>query len=261
MNERPAVGSPVANALMNWSIIGVMIWMIVPLFRSAQASQYTETGGASSNPMEVAVPMQIMSVTPDPARYLPTNTVAPTYTPYPTMTPYLTYTPLHRFMQLTPTVTKVPFEPSQVNWFFSYYNPDLVREDPVKYAANCHPANVLYSPDGLRVLGCKDTTASGLPWSRFRMFYTTDTPEYMGGVAVPYYPGTLNPLYPMFSVLTVTEPAIIAGDYLVIDICPACDDYADSHGGLFLDFDAIGLPEGVNFWTPVFVSFVRYPWE
>lgn len=185
--------------------------------------------------------------------YYPTQIVAPVVVP-------ATGTPVsYGFIGYTPTVTKVPFLPSQVNYVFSYYYPDLIKEDYELYKANCHPDNVIYNASG-GVAGCKDTTASGLPWSKYKMFYTSDK-RYNGGVAVPYYPNTFNPLYPMGSVVRVTSPEIIAGDYLVIDICPACDDFVTDRNVLFLDFVAIGLPDGVNFWTPVIVSDVFYPWE
>jgi hypothetical protein len=188
---------------------------------------------------------------------LTTQTVQPTYTFQPTYTPQATYTPSVDWLRGSPVPTKNSFEPNQVNWVFSYYWPALVAQNYPEYAANCHPDNVLRSKTG-RVNGCKDTTASGEPWSKHLM-YQDD--QYMGGVAVPYYPNTYNPIYPMGSVIRVTSPAIMAGDYIVIDICPACDDYVSSHDALFLDFLARGLPEGVTFWEKVAVESVRYPNE
>lgn len=261
LNEKPKGASYVANAFLNYLIIGGMIYMIIPLFQSKTRAVQTASGGAITNPAQVVGQLQVF--TPVPTEYrLPTVTPVPTYTPYPTYTPAPTYTAAVPWgFPVSPTVTKVPFLPEQVDFVFSYYNPDLVRQDfeEYGYAVNCHPDNLLYNPSGSPV-GCKDTTASGLPWSRWRM-YRTDDKRFIGGVAVPYYPATYNPLYPLFSVVTVSAPAIIAGDYLVIDICPACDDYVTEHGVLFLDFNAEGLPSGVNFWTEVQVSNVLYPWE
>lgn len=247
---------------MNYLIIIGIGYMLVPLWGNAQASTLEKSGGVTNNPMQVVGQLAVYTPAPtDDGRHLPTDTPQLTYTPFPTFTPQPTYTAFLPWSVVSPTVTKVPFEPSQANFVFSYYNPDLVKDDYEKYQANCHIDNVLRSPDGSRVVGCRDTTASGLPWSRFYMYYTTDTPQFVGGVAVPYYPNTYNPLYPMGSVLTVESPSIIAGDYLVIDICPACDDFVFDKNVLFLDFVAKGLPDGVTFWTPVKVSKVLYPWE
>ncbi|HRJ74677.1 MAG TPA: hypothetical protein PLX90_01705 [Anaerolineales bacterium] len=188
-------------------------------------------------------------------------TPVPTYTLYPTYTPQATFTPSVDWLQGSPVPTKNSFEPNQVNWVFSYYYPDLVakrHQDP-SMEVNCHPDNWIWNNQQTRVIKCKDTTASGAKWSDHLMY--EDKHGFAGGVAVPYYPNTLNPIYPMGSVITVTSPPIMAGDYIVIDICPACDDYINEHGVIFLDFLAKGLPDGVNFWSPVSVLKVRYPNE
>jgi hypothetical protein len=168
----------------------------------------------------------------------------PTYTPYPT------YTPLVPWMQSTPKPTLNSFTPDQVHWVFSYYYPDLL-------GVNCHQSNYEYNKFGTPV-SCANTSASGLPWRDY-LFGRSRDPHYVGGVAVPYYPGTRNPIYPMRAVVTVTSPAIIAGDWLVMDICPACGDYQSSYGVLFLDFLSNGMPQGINFWSPVTISKVVYP--
>jgi hypothetical protein len=166
----------------------------------------------------------------------------------------------------SPTPTRNAFEPYQVNWVFSYYYPPLVaqRDENPSYEVNCHSANWIWNAQNTKVIGCADVTASGLPWSHYIMYDAVN--NFAGGVAVPYHPNTCaefselcQPIYPMGAVLRVTEPSQIAGDYLVIDICPACSSYIDSHGVLFLDFLSDGLPPSVNFWDAVKVSEVIYP--
>jgi hypothetical protein len=63
----------------------------------------------------------------------------------------------------------------------------------------------------------------------------------------------------MGTIFNVSAPAILAGRYLVMDICPACDDYYLTKNVLFLDFVARGLPAGVTFWDPIQVSSIEYP--
>lgn len=194
-----------------------------------------------------------------------TMSAVPTFTPYPTYTPYPTNTPLVDWLRGSPEPTQNSFSPSQVNWVFSYYYPPLVsqREENPNYEVNCHVDNWIWNAQSTRVTGCKDVTASGLPWSEYIMYNSL---EYMGGVAVPYHPDTCpvfselcQPVYPMGAVIRVVSPSQIAGDYLVVDICPACSNYVQSHGVLFLDFLAEGLPPDVNFWDAVEVSEVVYP--
>jgi len=201
-----------------------------------------------------------------------TPSAYPTYTPYPTFTfvPTITVVP-PSWSQSTPTMTPNAFLPSSVNWVFSYYYPALVGEDYEKYSVNCHPDNLIYSEwDASKVIGCADITASGLPWSNYLYDESYDA-KYRGGVAVPFHPDTCPeidkgvlasscvPIYPMLSVIRVTAPIVIAGDYLVVDICPACGAYVYSHQVLFLDFLSRGLPSSVNFWDPVEVVEVVYP--
>jgi hypothetical protein len=224
----------------------------------------------------VSTPVPAASIPTMPADYMgispyttPTVSVAgivpagvgtpyPTYTPYPTLTPYPTFTPSVNWMQGVATVTPNSFLPSQVNFVFSYYYPALVSQEGME--ANCSPDNYIYpdwDAEKTKIIGCRDTTASGARWSQYLMNKSID--GYKGGLAVPYYPDTLTPLYPMGSVFVVTSPASVAGRYLVIDICPACDDYIHTHGVLFLDFLAEGMPEGVTWWDDVEVSEVIYP--
>jgi len=260
LNERPKGANYLPNAIMNYSIIVVVIYVMLPLFHN-QANHIIErvpAGDGSVQYQPGGVASVIEQVTPAQfdASYLPTNTPYPTYTPYPTPTVY--NTPLPSFTNSTPYPTQLPISPSQINFVFSYYYPDLVKDDYELYKANCHPDNIIWNEAHDRVKGCKDITASGAKWSEHKMYKDVDV-RYRGGVAVPYYPDTYNPLYPMFSVITVTSPPIMAGDYLVIDICPACDDYATTKNMLFLDFVAEGLPDGVTFWDEVNVSKVSYP--
>jgi hypothetical protein len=178
-------------------------------------------------------------------------------TPYPTYTPYPTFTPSVGWLRGSPTVTQVSFSPGQVNWAFSYYYPDLVAEDEEKYATNCHPDNIERNLQG-KAIRCKNTSASGLGW-RDWIFNQAIDHDYRGGVAVSYYPDTLVPLYPYGTEIIVSSPPIMAGKYLVMDLCPACDDYVRSHDVLFLDFIMRGLPDGVTFWDAVKVESVIYP--
>lgn len=228
--------------------------------------------------METAQRLGIIDISPTPTyvQVVPginvTSPAQPTYTPYPTLTPAPTYTPQVDWLRGSPTPTRNAFEPHQINFVFSYYYPDLVSkmdEDP-SMAVNCHPDNWIYNPQNTKVIGCKDTTASGEPWSRYLMDYT-DISDIRGGIAVPFHPDTCprliddiidttcKPIYPMGSIMVITEPALIAGNYIVIDLCPACGKYIYSHGVLFLDFLAKGLPGGINFWDEVEVIDVIYP--
>ena len=182
-----------------------------------------------------------------------------TATPYPTYTPFPTFTPSVDWLRGTPMPTHQSFTPDQVQWVFSYYYPNLVGQDEEKYGLNCHPDNVIRNKMG-KAIECKDTTASGEPWSKYLMHHAQDV-SLTGGVAVPFYPDTYDPIYPMGTLIHVTSPTIMAGTYRVIDICPACDDYYRTHGVVFLDFLAKGLPEGVTFWDSVKVDSVIYPNE
>lgn len=195
--------------------------------------------------------------------------VQATYTPLPTYTPYPTLTPLVDWLRGTPVPTQNSFHPSQVNFVFSYYYPDLVGEDVVKYAANCHPDNYRFNEQGNKVIGCKDVTASGEKWSDWMLDSRDD--EYRGGIAVPFHPDTCPrlledivdnsclPLYPFGTVLIVSAPAELVGKYVVVDLCPACGKYIYSHDVLFLDFLMRGLPANVTFWDAVEITEVIYP--
>lgn len=146
----------------------------------------------------------------------PTLTLSPIPAPSPTPTP----TP-------TPTLIPIPAIPTLPPVYagaYSYYYPPLG-------GANCHPAN--WSDERQ---SCADVTASGLPWT-----------AYIGrGVAIP--PSRWDAW--RLCVLTVLYPPTIAGDYLIIDVCPACEqgDYLD-----FLD-SAQRLP-----WTYPVAYYVTCP--
>lgn len=194
-------------------------------------------------------------------------TMTPQYTPTPinvvvnvvTATPgiFITPTSAASFTQQTQVPTRQAFEPIQVNWVFSYYNPWLCRDDYAAYSANCHVENLVMNEAG-KIVDIKDNTACETTW-KDKFMYEFDDDRFRGSVAVPYLPGTLDMIYPCGSVLHVSSPGIIAGDYLVTDICPGCDDFASSKNVLFLDFLARGLPEAVTFWDKVTVDRVTYP--
>lgn len=255
--------------------IAFMIWLFVPMIGNIpflspadtvieQVEVYPTMPPVVDNGYGIAVAHPPVSLSTEPVLQ-PTYTPQPTYTAQPTYTPMPTFTPQVDWLRGSPVPTQNSFLPSQVNWVFSYYYPPLVaeREENPAYEVNCHPDNWIWNQQNTRVTGCKDITASGLPWSEYVMYNSLD---YMGGVAVPYHPDTCpvfselcQPIYPMGAVLRVTDPPQIAGDYLVVDICPACASYIQSNGVLFLDFLAEGLPPDVNFWDRVEVSEVIYP--
>ena len=242
----------------------VLAWGVVLYFAYSAADTFNLLDKPNSrSPSSVPVqPGAVISTALTPVGVtLPTSTVVssltPTATLYPTYTPYPTFTPSVNWLQGTPASTHQAFNVQDVKWVFSYYCPPLVAEPGME--ANCHPDNYLYAYwDDTKIVGCKDITSSGLPWSHYKMYGSKDA-RYAGGIAVPYYPGTYDPIYPMFSVLHVSQPTIIAGDYLVIDICPGCNLYIETNGVLFLDFVAGGLPDDVTFWDVVFVDSVTYP--
>lgn len=125
---------------------------------------------------------------------------------------------------------------------FSYYYPDLIVTDPVKYSANCHSDNYLYDVSGV-VLGCKNTTASGQGWH-----------EYMRkGLAV--HPDMLSKL-PFGSVLYVASPSSIAGYYTVVDLCGGCL----INGSYYFDFLFSDMPSDLNWSMPVSYGVVRIGW-
>ena len=123
--------------------------------------------------------------------------VPPTYTAYPTYTPLPTLSPQFNNMIL--------------NVQYSYYWPPLL-------GPNCHPDNVL--PSG----GCKDTTASGEPWTKWRG----------KGVAIPIQ--WLDRI-PFYSIVRVISPPEMIGDYTVVDLCGGCikAEYPDLIWFDFLD--------------------------
>lgn len=247
-----------------WIMIGTILYFSRGFFGMFLPNPET---GAN---MESAYALGLVEPSPTPTPILVQivpgiNVTSPaTYTPYPTYTPPSTVTPVAPWMRDTPTPVYIPLDPLTVNWVFSYYYPDLVAkmaENP-EYAVNCHEANWIYNDQKTRVIGCKNTTASGLPWKEY-MMDRSEHIDFRGGIAVPVYPempvSWEFALYPAGTVLTISSPVQIAGDYLVIDLCGGCNAYAASHGVMFVDFVAKGLPEGVNFWDSVVIESVRYP--
>ena len=242
------------NALQMYSMIALLVWQGSKLIASPEIVQAQDIpGGIISNSGIVTPGAWVGGIGVQVTPGAPTQTPYPTYTPYPTPTSIL-------YMSPVPAPTKQNFDPGGVNWVFSYYYPDLVGVDFEKYSVNCHTDNLIYNDMNTKVIGCKNTSASGLPWKDFVMYHSV-YPEYIGGVAVPYFPGSYDPIYPMGSIIKIESPTIMAGDYLVMDICPGCDDFFTDKGVLFLDFLAKGLPENVTFWDPVRVVSVRYPGE
>ena len=80
---------------------------------------------------------------------------------------------------------------------------------------------------------CADVTASGLPWS-----------SYLGrGVAL--HPDMLA-VCPLMSILHVSSPVDVAGDYIVLDVCPGC--YFEGKGYLF---DFLSDRQVLPWWTNV----------
>jgi hypothetical protein len=236
----------IGNAIQTYLLIGLVIRYFGGLFVSPKSEINLEL------PQDTSI--NVSTVAPTATFF---EIVLSTQTPYPTYTPQPTYTPSVDWLRGTPTVTRQAFNVYDVNFVFSYYYPPLVAVDESLYGINCHPDNIVRNKFG-KAIECKDITASGLKWSEYIIFESKNN-FYVGGVAVPFYPQTLSPLYPMGSVLVVESPSTLAGRYLVIDICPACDDYYQDKGVLFLDFVARGLPHGVNFWDLVKVSSVEYP--
>jgi hypothetical protein len=112
--------------------------------------------------------------------------------------------------ELTVTPTPVTYLSEIYKVGYSYYNPELG-------GVNCHSANW----DGKH---CADTTASGIKWS-----------DYIGkAVAVPPSWYCLGLGYG--SILRVLTPAVLAGDYLVIDLCSGCESSNWDDGNFRMDF-------------------------
>jgi hypothetical protein len=110
--------------------------------------------------------------------------------------------------------------------FFSYYYPDLG-------GVNCHE-------DNWQNGRCKDTTASGMSW-RNNM-----------GKALAVHPDMLE-ILPYGSVVRVTDPAPIAGDYMVIDLCGGCN----INGYYYFDFLFYEMPVGMNWSDPLTFQVMR----
>ena len=115
---------------------------------------------------------------------------------------------------IPPTPEVIP-TPTEVRWSdvtkvgYSYYNPALG-------GINCHSANW----DGS---ACRDTTASGIKWSEYMYHAVAIPPEWLSTI---WYGSTI----------TVISPEILAGRYVVIDICQACSSNIWPDGMSRLDF-------------------------
>jgi hypothetical protein len=247
------------TGLQMWSMIGIVLYFSRGFFGMFLPNPETGANMAivykvNGTPTPSVAPSQMV----EGLGALPTSSNP---TAYPTYTPFPTYTPSVDWLRGTPQPTRQAFDVRTVNFVFSYYWPPLVSKgivDGVDFTVNCHIDNWLYSSTG-KVNGCKDTTASGERWSLWELGSAYDQ-SYKGGIAIPYYPDTDTLLYPFGTVMHVVSPPIMAGDYVVMDICPACDDYFQSHGVIFLDFVSKGLPQDVNFWDKIEVSEVTYPY-
>jgi len=267
--------------IFNWTTVIGVIYVGFPLLASFLGIDLPDNGlrnlfGRPSENQTNVLPYTSTPYVVTPSDFSASSFTAtpyPTYTSVPTASAYPTYTPGVGWAQGSVTATPNAFEPYQINWAFSYYDPDLVSQRDInpQYEVNCHVDNWIWNDQGTKVIGCKDITASGEKWSEF---FIDQTEGYRGGVAVPYHPDTCQwdeathliidmefcqPIYPMYAVIHVSAPVELEGDYLVIDICPACFAYVHTNSVLFLDFLAEGLPHNVNFWDKVQVDSVRYP--
>ncbi len=95
----------------------------------------------------------------------------------------------------TPTLTPIAPTPELYTYVFSYYYPDLGPP-------NCHADNW----DGMH---CKDITASGQSW-----FHNLGK----GFAAPPWWKEQVA----YGTVITVTEPKQLAGDWIYLDDCALC---------------------------------------
>jgi len=164
------------------------------------------------------------------ASYLVTQTHLATFTP-PTSTitqtitlmPGITGTPFLSF----PFVTHLgEFYLFEHTFLFSYYYPDLG-------GVNCHS-------DNWQNGRCKDVTASGMSWRQNI------------GKALAIHPDFLD-ILPYGSVVRITSPAPIAGDYMVIDLCGGCN----INGYYYFDFLFTEMPVGMNWSDPVNFQVMR----
>jgi hypothetical protein len=126
------------------------------------------------------------------------------------------------------TPSLVPSATSQVYKVgYSYYNPSLG-------GVNCHTANW----DGVR---CADVTSSGIRWS-----------DYMGR-AVALAPSWLR-VIGYGTVLHVSSPAPMVGDFTVIDMCCGCEAANWSDNNFRVDF--LALKQALQWNYPV-VFFIK----
>jgi hypothetical protein len=124
--------------------------------------------------------------------YTPTNSPTPTNTPFPTLQPFDAYLPVGKMVAVG----------------YSYYWPPW------------GPPNCSYDNWHEKENYCEDTTASGLPWSKY----------VERAVAVPV---EWREIIPLHSVVRIHSPAIMKGDYLVIDYCGDC---IKDEGHIYFDF-------------------------
>jgi hypothetical protein len=175
-------------AVMSFVMMGFVLrlWLLLaaPLFRNASSIFVLSSGTGTDRKLLVAPDSTLAPVGPA----VPVATATPTPSG-PTATP----TPSGP--TATPTPSGPTATPALLGLAYSYYYPPLGPP-------NCHSAN--WSDDG-----CADVTASGLPWSKWL------------GRAVALHPDMLAAC-PLGSVLRVYYPDVIAGDYLVLDVCPGC---------------------------------------
>lgn len=164
------------------------------------------------------------------AAYLVTQTHLATFTPSTstittttTITPTMNGTPFLSF----PFVTHLgDFYLSEHTFLFSYYFPDLG-------GVNCHI-------DNWENGRCKDTTASGMSWRN----------NMRKGLAI--HPDFLE-LLPYGTVIRITSPAAVAGDYMVLDLCGGCN----INGYYYFDFLFEEMPIGMNWSDPVTFQVLR----
>lgn len=170
-------------------------------------SFYASSEGQSLSGTQTALPLLI---NPPTAQYLqPTMTSYPTFTPYPT--------------QIKKSVLGEIYAIG-----YSYYF-------PAWGGVNCHPDNWIDNSY------CKDTTASGLPWT-----------QYIGkGVAVPY---EWRDKLPLLSVIRVLDNVVMQGEYLVVDYCGDC---IKEEGHIYFDF--LDNRQRLAWTVPLLVEVVSIP--
>jgi len=138
------------------------------------------------------------SITLTPQDYVVQSTLTPsliptiTNTPFPTIAPFSAYIPVGRLVAVG------------YSYYWPPWGPPNCSED------NWHEKENY----------CDDTTASGLPWSKY----------VERAVAVPY---EWHEVIPLNSIVRIHSPEIMRGDYLVIDYCGDC---IKDEGHIYFDF-------------------------